>query len=130
MSSPACIFGIESDESFGRPATCPLRFGRLEKRMAKLPQLSVRNDERVPWSSAMAGDRAMPDAMASRARLLGRDAAHRTRNLDTHLTHGCIQLFRHFSGSGCDGATHALSTNVGFLPFFEPPQRCSGGAVP
>ncbi len=30
------------------------------------------------------------------ARLLGRDASHRTRNLDTHLTHGCIQHFRHF----------------------------------
>ena len=31
------------------------------------------------------------------ARSRGCDATHRTRNLDTHLTHGCIQLFRHFS---------------------------------
>lgn len=30
-------------------------------------------------------------------RLQGRDASHRTRNLDTHLTHMCMQLFRHFS---------------------------------
>lgn len=27
------------------------------------------------------------------ARLQGRDASHRTRSLDTHLTHGCIQHF-------------------------------------
>jgi hypothetical protein len=26
---------------------------------------------------------------------------HRTRNLDTHLTHGCIQLFRHVSRVRC-----------------------------
>lgn len=27
----------------------------------------------------------------------GRDAAHRTHNQDTHLTHGCMAVFRHFS---------------------------------
>ena len=27
----------------------------------------------------------------------GRDATHRASKFDTHLTHGCIQLFRHFS---------------------------------
>ena len=26
----------------------------------------------------------------------GRDTSYRTSNLDTHLTHGCIQLFRQF----------------------------------
>ena len=26
----------------------------------------------------------------------GRDATHRASKFDTHLTHGCIQLFRHF----------------------------------
>ncbi len=38
----------------------------------------------------------MAEAGASPTKPQGRDAAHRTRNLDTHLTHGCIQLFRHF----------------------------------
>ena len=27
----------------------------------------------------------------------GRDTTYRASNLDTHLTHGCIQLFCHFS---------------------------------
>jgi hypothetical protein len=31
------------------------------------------------------------------AMLQGCDASHRASNLDTHLTHGCIQLFRQFS---------------------------------
>lgn len=39
----------------------------------------------------------MSETLAFSEMLLGRDATHRTRNLDTHLTHGCIQLFRHFS---------------------------------
>lgn len=26
----------------------------------------------------------------------GRDTTYRASNLDTHLTHGCIPLFRHF----------------------------------
>ena len=39
----------------------------------------------------------MSEMALFQARLRGRDATHRTRNLDTHLTHGCIQLFRHFS---------------------------------
>ncbi|MDR7156300.1 hypothetical protein J2W40_003141 [Sphingobium xenophagum] len=39
----------------------------------------------------------MSETTLFQARLRGRDATHRTRNLDTHLTHGCIKLFRHFS---------------------------------
>lgn len=39
----------------------------------------------------------MSESVVFDARSQGRDATHRTRNLDTHLTHGCIQLFRHFS---------------------------------
>ena len=39
----------------------------------------------------------MSDTAVLHARSQGRDAAHRTRNLDTHLTHGCIQIFRRFS---------------------------------
>jgi hypothetical protein len=47
------------------------------------------------------------------ARLQGRDASHRTRNLDTHLTHGCIQHFCHFSrqrsGSALSGGPESGS---------------------
>jgi hypothetical protein len=45
----------------------------------------------------------MSEPVVFDARSQGRDATHRTRNLDTHLTHGCIKLFRHFSRvrSGC-----------------------------
>jgi hypothetical protein len=39
----------------------------------------------------------MSEPVVFEERSQGRDATHRTRNLDTHLTHGCIQLFRQFS---------------------------------
>ncbi len=61
----------------------------------------------------------MPDPIAYEVALQGCDATHRANNSDTHLTHGCIQLFRHFSRvrKGCAGladyGTHA------FPPFFE-----------
>ena len=38
----------------------------------------------------------MSETSAFEAWSQGRDATHRTRNLDTHLTHGCITVFRHF----------------------------------
>lgn len=47
----------------------------------------------------------MSDSVVFDARSRGRDATHRTRNLDTHLTHGCIQLFRHFSRQRPGSAT-------------------------
>ena len=40
----------------------------------------------------------MSETALFQARLRGRDATHRTRNLDTHLTHGCIQHFCGFDG--------------------------------
>ncbi len=40
---------------------------------------------------------AMTNAYRSEAAMLGCDATHRAGNLNTHLTHGCIQYFRHFS---------------------------------
>ena len=47
----------------------------------------------------------MSETTAFEARSQGHDATHRTRNLDTHLTHGCIQLFRHFSRQRRGSAT-------------------------
>lgn len=53
------------------------------------------------------------------AMLQGCDAPHRASNLDTHLTHGCIQLFCHFPSvrEGCAGlADHGTRT---FQPLSE-----------
>ena len=49
----------------------------------------------------------------------GCDASHRASNLDTHLTHGCIQLFRHVSRvrRGCaELADYGIRT---YQPLFE-----------
>ena len=61
----------------------------------------------------------MPESVVFDARLRGRDATHRTRNLDTHLTHGCIQLFRHFSRVRSECAPQLLRRNDTFPPKFE-----------
>lgn len=54
------------------------------------------------------------------SKLLGRDASHRTRKLDTHLTHGCMQHFRHSSSGGSDATSKSRGETSGFLPFLEP----------
>ena len=38
----------------------------------------------------------MPGSPEKSSQKRGRDTTYRASNLDTHLTHGCIQLFRHF----------------------------------
>ena len=53
------------------------------------------------------------------SRLLGRDASHRTRKLDTHLTHGCMQHFRHFSRQRAGSARSRRQQIDGFQPFSE-----------
>jgi hypothetical protein len=49
----------------------------------------------------------------------GCDAAHRASNSDTHLTHGCIQLFRHFSRVRLGCAGFARPRDLGNAPVFE-----------
>ena len=61
----------------------------------------------------------MSEKAALEARSRGRDATHRTRNLDTHLTHGCIQLFRHFSRVRLECATCSLRRSYAIQPKFE-----------
>ena len=61
----------------------------------------------------------MSEATAFEARSQGRDATHRTRNLDTHLTHGCIQLFRHFSRVRSECASPLLRRSDAFPPKSE-----------
>ena len=71
----------------------------------------------------------MSDTDVFEVRSLGRDATHRTRNLDTHLTHGCIQLFRHFSRVRFDYTACRLRQSRGFLRVFESATRTLAGAV-
>ena len=61
----------------------------------------------------------MSEPVVLQARSLGHDASHRTRNLDTHLTHGCIQLFRHFPRVRSECAPSWLRRSDAFPPKFE-----------
>ena len=71
----------------------------------------------------------MSDTDVFEARSQGRDAAHRTRNLNTHLTHGCIQLFRHFSRVRLDYTVCNLRQGRRFPRIFESATRTLAGAV-
>lgn len=73
--------------------------------------------------------RTMSDPIAIMARLQGRDATHRTRNLDTHLTHGWIQLFRHFSRVRLDYRECSLRQGRDFLRVMESAPRTLVGVV-
>ena len=59
----------------------------------------------------------------------GYDATHRASNKDTHLTHGCMALFRQFSRVRRECAGVAVITNPAIAPFFESAQRTLGEAV-
>lgn len=61
----------------------------------------------------------MSEPVVFQAGSQGRDASHRTRNLDTHLTHGCIQLFRHFSRVRSECAPPLLRRSDAVPPKFE-----------
>lgn len=61
----------------------------------------------------------MSETLAFSEMLLGRDAMHRTRKFDTHLTHGCIQLFRHFSRVRSECAPPLLRRSDAIPPNFE-----------
>ena len=71
----------------------------------------------------------MSEPVAFDARSQGRDATHRTRNLDTHLTHGCIQLFRHFSRVRSECAPPLLRRSDAIPPKSEGAIRTLRGAV-
>jgi hypothetical protein len=61
----------------------------------------------------------MPDPVALLEKSQGHDATHRTRNLDTHLTHGCIQLFRHFPRVRLEYTPPLVRRSDAILPKFE-----------
>lgn len=59
----------------------------------------------------------MSDNLKKPSQKRGRDTTYRASNLDTHLTHGCIQLFRHFWRVRSECAASAGLKN-GALPMF------------
>lgn len=68
----------------------------------------------------------MLDPVALMARLQGCDAAHRASNSDTHLTHGCIQLFRRFLRVRRECAASADRRTVAFARLFVSALRIRG----
>jgi hypothetical protein len=53
----------------------------------------------------------------------GCDTPYRARSFDTHLTHGCIPLFRHFHGRLC---ARALASRSGILAIQPYCKRANG----
>ena len=71
----------------------------------------------------------MLDPERGKARLRGCDATHRANNSDTHLTHGCMAYFCHFSRVRRECAGIAAISNRAIAPFFESAPRTLGEAV-
>ena len=63
------------------------------------------------------------------ARVQGCDASHRARILDTHLTHGCIQLFRRFPRVRFDYRECSLRQSRRFPRVFESATRTLAGVA-
>ena len=59
----------------------------------------------------------------------GRDTTYRASNLDTHLTHGCIQLFRHFPRVRSECAAKAQLKIRGIPVFFGSALRTLAGGA-
>lgn len=60
----------------------------------------------------------------------GHDTTYRTSNLDTHLTHGCIQLFRHFRSKRFAIALRRSARIAGIPTLFKQAKRIHvGGAL-
>ncbi len=65
----------------------------------------------------------MIEGIALMAVLRGCDATHRANNSETHLTHGCIPLFRHFWRVRRECADLADGRTGAFARFFESAPR-------
>ena len=71
----------------------------------------------------------MADRGATWAMSRGHDATHQASNRDTHLTHGCMALFRQFSRVRRECANIAAISNNAIAPFFESAPSTLGEAV-
>lgn len=78
---------------------------------------------RVMRGPKLAGWRAELQSISERAawkeRLDGRDASHRAAIFHTHLTHGCIQHFCHFSRVRCGCGDPLRRETARMPPLFE-----------
>ena len=59
----------------------------------------------------------------------GRDTTYRASNLDTHLTHGCIPLFRHFWRVRSECAVKEKLENRALPAFFGGAWRTLAGGA-
>lgn len=87
----------------------------------------VQRGPRRLYREATPRDWFLSETLALEARLLGRDATHRTRILDTHLTHVCIQHFRRFSRQRSGSARAVEPVKRCFAPLSGAADRRRGG---
>jgi hypothetical protein len=59
----------------------------------------------------------MSISLTKRGQERGYDTPYRARRNDTHLTHGCIQLFRRFLGRLCARALASRSESLAIQPY-------------
>ena len=97
----------------------PNRRLTLYQTEASDPAIAALANPAAPCATVAGKVRTMPDRVALWVRSQGHDATHRTRNLDTHLTHGCIQLFCHFSRVRSECAPQFLRRSDAIPPKFE-----------
>jgi len=71
----------------------------------------------------------MVEPERQKARLQGCDATHRADNSDTHLTHGCIQLFCGFDEMLIASPQMQRRENGAIPPFHAMANSISPGAV-
>ena len=71
----------------------------------------------------------MSDNLEKPSQKRGRDTTYRASNFDTHLTHGCIPLFRHFRRVRSECAARALLKNRARPAFFGSAWRTLAGGA-
>jgi hypothetical protein len=71
----------------------------------------------------------MSDNPAKLSQKRGRDTTYRASNFDTHLTHGCIPLFRHFWRVRSECAAKARLENRALPAFFGSAWRTLAGGA-
>ena len=71
----------------------------------------------------------MPDNPGKWSQKRGRDTTYRASKLDTHLTHGCIQLFRHFWRLRPECAAKTRLENPALSVFFASAWRTLAGST-
>ena len=71
----------------------------------------------------------MSDNLEKPSQKRGRDTTYRASNFDTHLTHGCIQLFRRFWRVRSECVAKARLENSALPAFFGSAWRTLAGGA-